>query len=358
MSLPEHLKHDEEEVESIIEQERNIENHVETVSKKLHKLKEMEEEAERYKKQGKDEEAERLEEEITKLNREILKKDFKHIIRQIRKGENETGKVLSNMPVEKIDVEEMKRLTSIAEVIEEHFKPKQNLGDPESNLYSSGEPEIAQNPDEQRGNNNYPNEKISNKGVEGRKFQEEEVIILQKLSMGTYWYNYSGAIYEITSLGDEIIEDLELAKNEIERLQQELEEDEEIIERAEKTSESKNIKDKDKSEERDLKKAEEAVKDMKTELEELIRHHKEEKKKLNEYANHLEEFKNASEESLEFVENVISYVEKFRQSNRRDQDLEKHIEQIMAQNPSELVKELEKAVEYSEKAEKEIEISN
>lgn len=357
MSLSDQLKQEEEEAKSIIKQERDIESHIDTVSRKLQKLEEMEKEAERYKKEGNNEKAEQLEEEITELNREILNKDFNHIIRQIRKGEEETGKILSNNPVEKIDVEEMKRLTEIAEIIEGHFKPKQNLGDPESNLYSSGQPQIAPNPEEQRGNNEYPDKKISNKGVKGRNLQEEEVIILQKLSKGTSWENHSGAIYEMGKIGDEIIEDLKLAKNEIEELQNEVKEDEEVIERSERTSEREKTKKREKSEEKDLQKAEKAIKEMKEELDELINHHKEEEEKLEEYARYLEEFENASKESLDFVENVEKYVEKFKQSNRRDQELEKHIKKIMAQNPKMLAEELKRAIEYSEKAKKEIEVS-
>ncbi len=355
MNLPDHLTHDREEIESIISQERDIENHIEEVSGRLDKLEEMEQEAERYKQEGENKKASRLEQEIVELNRQILNKDFKNIIRQIRKGEEETGEILSHMPVEKIDVGKMKKLTKIAELIEEHFEPKQKLGNPESDLYSSGQPEIAQNPDEQRGRNDYPNQKISDKyeTMSGAPLQEEEVIILNKLSSGTYWYNYSGSIYEMAVLGDEIIQDLKLAKSEIQELNNEINEDEDIIKRAEETSEEEDLEVEETSEEKDLKKAEETVREMNSRLEELINHHQEEKSNLEEYKKHLGEFEEAAQTSLNFVENVVSYVEEFKESNRRDPDLEKHIAKIMGQSPNRLANELREAIEYSEKAKKE-----
>lgn len=354
MGVPEELKHDEDEVNSIIKQERDIQGHIDQVSKRLEKLENMEKKAEKYKEKGQDTKAEKLEEEIANLNRQILDKDFEQIVRQIRKGEEETGQILSNMPVEEIDVGEMKRLPEIAQVIEEHFKPKQDLGNPESNLYSSGEPEIAPNPEAQRGNNNYPSQRVSNKydEMQGRNLQEEEVIVLQKLNAGTHWYNYPGSIHEMEVLGDEIIEDLKLAKNEIEELEHEVEEDEEVVERAKRTSDDENVKKEEQSEENDLREAEEAINEMRSKLEELIEHHQKEQERLSEYKSHLGEFSEAAQESLRFVESVMSYIEKFRESSRRDEDLEKHIKKIMAQNPDSLAEELETAIEYSEKAQK------
>lgn len=375
MSVSEDLKSEERKLNQIIKQERDIQGHIEDISESLEKLKSKEKKAEKLRENGKTQEAESLEDEISRLNHTIIQDGFEQLIRQIRKGEQETEGILSTLPknVEAINTGKMRKLVATKDLLEEHFfSQKYSI-----NVNSFAQYALHPYPDQvvKSGNSfrgNYPSISLNQKVESGKwsdhwissRDKHEEVIIFDSLHRTSNWHRPAGAIYEIAKIGEEIVEDLEMTDRELKELEEEIREDEEIIERAEENTSSSQTKNMDEREKQELGKAEQAIQQMRNELQEMMQEHKEEKENLNEYGTHLEDYKNAAKEVVEFIEEVKSIVQNFENNKEHFVEnmsreeylngLKPQIEYIESEPVDRIEKSMKKTIELCNKAEQEI----
>lgn len=379
MELSEDLKNEERKLRQIIKQERDIQGHIEKISESLEVLKKKEQKAEKLREDGQTQEAEQIEQEISRLNYKITEEGFEQLIRQIRKGEQETEEVLSTLPKEMdaINTGKMRELVATKDIIEEHFfsqKYSINVNQFANYALHPYPNKVIKNGNQFKGN--YPSTSLREK-LEGGKWgdhwissrdKHEAVIVLESLHSKSNWHRPAGAILEIAKIGEELIEDLEMTDKELQEIEEEIKEDEGIVERAERNTSSSQTKNMDEKEKQELGEAEQAIQKMRNELQDIKERHKEEEQNIQEYAEHLEDYKQAAKETLEFIEEVKSIVQNFEENRdyfldqmsttEYHDEIKPQIQYIESEPVDRIEKSLNKTIQLCNKAEQEISQQN